>query len=114
MASREPGHGASRESSRRGDLAYLIVIALALGLAWLGTRFFDSNDSRGLDEASLANLMREIQLPAVDLKELPFGFFRPEPRFQPLRSQPRHADEMELALVRNRNQLLVTGATLPN
>lgn len=104
----------SRGSSKRGDLAYLIVIALALGVAWLGTRFFESNEARGLDEASLANLMREIELPPIDLTELPFGFFRPEPRFQPLRAQPRHADEMELALVRNRNQLLATGATLPN
>ncbi len=104
----------SRLSSSRGDLAYLVVIGIALGLAWLGTRLFESNDPRGLDEARLAGLMREIKLPPIDLSELPFGFLRPEPRFQPLRSQPRYADEMELALVRNRNQLLATDRTLPN
>jgi hypothetical protein len=101
-------------SSRRGDLAYVFVIALALGLAWLGTRLFEPDDSRGLDEDRLAGLMREIELPPIDLSELPFGFFRPEPRFQPRRAQPRYADEMELALVRNRNQLLATDRTLPN
>lgn len=98
-------------AGRRGDLFYVGLIAFVVGAAWLGLQLFGHGSGRPFSHGDLAALVREIELPPIDLAELDFGLFRPTKRYAPIRAQVRHADEMELALVHNRNQLLTTAET---
>lgn len=95
-------------AGRRGNVFYLGLIAFVVAAGWLGVQLFGTGPGRPFSHGDLAALVREIELPPIDLAELDFGFFRPAKRFAPLRAQVRYADEMELALVQNRNQLLTT------
>lgn len=93
-------------AGRRGDLFYLLLI-LAIGAAgWVGLRVFGTGPGRPFQDGTLAAIFREIELPAIEMTELPFGPVRPSSEHQPLPDQVRFADEMELVLVQNRNQLL--------
>jgi len=102
---------AAERHRRAGLLGYLALIAFVLAIAWLGARYFGPDRSRAFDESQLANFMLEVEIPMIDLAELPFGHFRPNGRPKATRDQPRYADEMEVALVQNRNRLLHTAAT---
>ncbi len=95
-------------AGRRGNVFYLGLILFVTLAGWLGVQIFGTGSGRPFSQGDLASLVREIELPPIDLAELDFGFFRPAKRFAPIRAQVRHADEMELALVHNRNQLLTT------
>jgi len=97
-------------NGRRETILYVALICFALGLAWLGSNRWSGASDGTLDEDRLARLIGEIALPPIDLTELPFGFLRPSPRHRPRAAQPRTIDEVELALVHNRNQLLFTSA----
>ena len=95
-------------AGRRGDLFYLIVILAVAAAGWIGLRVFGTGPGRPFRDGQLAAIFREIDLPTVDMTELPFGFFKPDRDHRPLPAQVRYADEMELVLVQNRNQLLRT------
>jgi hypothetical protein len=95
-------------AGRRGDLVYFGWIALVIGAAWLGLQLFGNDSGRPFDESQLTVLMQEIELPPIDFAELSFGFLKPSKRHAPLEAQVHYADEMELLLVQNRNQLLRT------
>lgn len=98
------------EKSRRGDLVYLGMIALAIAAAWLGVRFFGDEPAEPFDESRLNDIFVDIEIPAIDLEELPFGFFRPSKLHAPIPARVRYADEIEVALVENRNRLLFTAS----
>ena len=84
--------------------AFAVVFVVVAG--WLGVRIFGTGPGRPFSEGDLAAIFREIELKPIALMEIDFGVLRTEARFAPLRAQVRHADEMELALVHNRNALL--------
>lgn len=98
-------------AGRRGNFFYLGLLAFAAAAGWLGVQLFGTGPGRPFSQGDLAAMVREIELPPIDLAELDFGFFRPAKRYAPIRAQVRYADEMELALVQNRNQLLTTAPT---
>lgn len=102
-------------AGRRGDFYYVGLIAVVVALGWLGLQLFGRGSGRPFEDSQLAALFRDIELPPIELVPLDFGFLSPSPRKGPQRAQVRWADEMELALVQNRNQLLQTAspATLP-
>lgn len=100
-----------KEKSRRGDLFYAVMIALAIGTAWLGVRLLGDEADRPFDASRLDDVFVDVELPTIDLKELPFGFFRPSALHAPMPARVRYADEIEVALVENRNRLLFTAAT---
>ncbi|MBK7947988.1 MAG: hypothetical protein IPK00_04450 [Deltaproteobacteria bacterium] len=95
-------------AGRRGDFFYVGLIAFAVAAGWLGVQLFGSGSGRPFSQGDLAAMFREVELPPIDLAELDFGLFRPAKRYAPIRAQVRYADEMELALVQNRNALLTT------
>lgn len=87
------------------------MIALAIGVAWLGVRYLGDETDEPFDEGRLNDIFVDIEIPAIDLEELPFGFFRPSKLHTPIPARVRYADEIEVALVENRNRLLFTAAT---
>ncbi len=87
------------------------MIALAIGTAWLGVRLLGDEADRPFDASRLDDVFVDVELPTIDLKELPFGFFRPSALHAPMPARVRYADEIEVALVENRNRLLFTAAT---
>lgn len=95
-------------AGRRGDFYYLALIALAIAGAWAGLRLFGTGSGRPFQDSDLTALFRELELPPIELVELPFGFLRPSASHRPLPSTVRYADEIEVAIVQNRNQLLRT------
>ncbi len=92
--------------SRRGDLFYAAIIAVAIATAWLGSRYLRDESDAPFDPSRLDDVFVEVELPLIDFKELPFGFFRPSKQHAPIPARVRHADEIEVALVENRNRLL--------
>jgi hypothetical protein len=107
--SRGPGD----TKSRRGDLIYVAMIVLAIATAWLGVRHFGDEPDQPFDESRLNDIFVDVEIPMIDLKELPFGFFRPSKLHTPMPARVRYADEIEVALVENRNRLLFTAGTQP-
>lgn len=103
----KPSGGAGAKS-RRGDLFYAAIIAVALATAWLGSRFLDDRSDAPFDPSRLDDVFVDVELPTIDFKQLPFGFFRPSPQYSPMPARVRYADEIEVALVENRNRLLFT------
>lgn len=99
--------------SRRGDLVYVGMIALAIAAAWLGVRYLGSESTQPFDESRLNDIFVDIEFAPIDFDELPFGFFRPSKLYAPMPARVRYADEIEVALVENRNRLLFTEATAP-
>jgi len=97
--------------SRRGDLVYVGMIALAIAAAWLGVRFLGDDRDLPFDESQLNDIFVDLEFAPIDFEELPFGFFRPSKGYAPMPARVRFADDMELALVENRNRLLFTPAT---
>ena len=97
--------------SRRGDLFYAAIIAVALATAWIGSRYLEDGSDEPFDASRLDDVYVDVELPMIDLKELPFGFFRPSKQHAPIPAQVRHADEIEVALVENRNRLLLATGT---
>ncbi|MFO0690534.1 MAG: hypothetical protein U0900_17675 [Myxococcota bacterium] len=93
-------------AGRRGNYFYLGLIAFVVAAGWLGVRIFGTGPGRPFSEGDLAAMFREIELKPIALMEIDFDVFRSTKRFAPIRAQVRHADEMELALVHNRNELL--------
>lgn len=93
-------------AGRRGDFFYLGLIAFVAFAGWLGLQIFGDGPGRPFQNLDLASLVRELERTPIDLPELDFDVFRSSTRFAPIRAQVRHADEMELALVHNRNALL--------
>lgn len=87
------------------------MIAFAVAIAWLGVRYLGDESDPSFDESRLNDIFVDIEIPAIDLKELPFGFFRPSKLHTPMPARVRYADEVEVALVENRNRLLFTVAT---
>jgi hypothetical protein len=105
--------GAGGGKSRRGDLVYVGMIALAIAAAWVGVRSVGNEPDQPFDESRLNDIFVDVEIPMIDLKELPFGFFRPSKLHTPMPARVRYADEVEVALVENRNRLLFTAGTQP-
>ncbi len=89
------------------------MIVFAIAAAWLGVRHFGEGPEKPFDESRLDDIFVDVEIPMIDLKELPFGFFRPSKLHTPIPARVRYADEIEVALVENRNRLLFTAATQP-
>ena len=92
-------------------MIYVVMIALAIATAWLGVRHFGEDSGQPFDESRLNPVFAEVEIPMIDLKELPFGFFLPSKFHAPMPARVRYADEVEVALVENRNRLLFTAGT---
>lgn len=95
-------------AGRRGDFYYLGLIALVVAAAWLGLRLFGTGPGRPFQDSDLTALLRDFDVPAIELVELPFGFLRSSSAHRPIPAPVRHADDVEVAIVQNRNQLLRT------
>jgi hypothetical protein len=89
------------------------MIALAIAAAWVGVRSVGNEPDQPFDESRLNDIFVDVEIPMIDLKELPFGFFRPSKLHTPMPARVRYADEVEVALVENRNRLLFTAGTQP-
>jgi len=99
--------------SRGGDLFYAGMLAVAIAVAWLGSKYLGNDSDEPFDESRLGQILVDVELPPIDLHEISFGFFRPSKRHAPIPAQVRYADEVEVALVQNRNRLLTTAGTQP-
>lgn len=97
--------------SRRGDLFYAAIIAAALVIAWLGSRHLRQESDAPFDASRLDHVFVDVELPRIDFKELPFGFFRSPAGYSPMPARVRYADEIEVALVENRNRLLLEASS---
>ncbi len=86
------------------------MLAVAIAGAWLGTRYLGSGSDEPFDESRLGRILVDIEIAPIDLNEVSFGFFRPSKRHAPIQGRVRYADDMEVALVQNRNRLLTTAA----
>ena len=95
-------------AGRRGDLYYLGLVLLVAAAAFLGLRLFGTGSGRPFQDSDLAALFRDIEVRPIELVELPFGLLRSSSGYKPLPASVRYADEIELAIVQNRNQLLQT------
>lgn len=93
---------------RRGDVFYLVMILIVVAAGWLGSRYLGSGTDKPFDESRLAHILVDIEIAPIELTEISFGFFRPSKQYAPIKAQVRYADDMEVALVTNRNQLLLT------
>lgn len=96
-----------------GNLFYAGMLAVALAGAWLGSRYLGRESDEPFDESRLERILVDVELAPIDLEELPFGFFRPSKRHAPIPGRVRYADDMEVALVQNRNRLLFTTQAQP-
>ena len=93
-----------------GNLFYAGMLAVAIAGAWLGTRYLGNDSDEPFDESRLGRILVDIEIPPIDLHEVSFGLFRPSKRHAPIQGRVRYADDMEVALVQNRNRLLTTAA----
>lgn len=96
-----------------GNLFYAGMLAVAIAGAWLGTRYLGNGSDEPFDESRLDRILVDVELSPIDLHEVGFGFFRPSKRHAPIPGRVRYADDMEVALVQNRNRLLFTAETRP-
>ena len=98
---------------RDGNLFYAGMLAVAIAGAWLGSRYLGRGSDEPFDESRLGRILVDIEIAPIDLEEVSFGLFRPSRRYAPIPGRVRYADDMEVALVQNRNRLLFTTETRP-